>query len=247
MGVSGKWWRDEHNEHHLFTNTLIDGVGSTDPQMIEDVFVQDLMVAPFVLDKLPPVVQELIARYQHLYFIPLLVFAGPYAIKIVSFVREQRPWHRFGQLLYVTWVGALLSAFSSWQEAVAYYVMSNVFLGVLSIQLLVSHYGKPWCEKESSKEQSWAKRQVESVLDIDCPPWLDWFHGGLHLHSPHHLFPRMSRYFYRTVHQDIIDMSTKHGVKLDIERWFPAVAATIEHLRLVGLELQATPSHTKLT
>jgi len=32
FGVSSKWWRDEHHEHHLFTNTVEPGLGVTDPQ-----------------------------------------------------------------------------------------------------------------------------------------------------------------------------------------------------------------------
>ena len=35
FGISAKWWRDEHFEHHAFTNTLVQGVGSSDPQMKE--------------------------------------------------------------------------------------------------------------------------------------------------------------------------------------------------------------------
>lgn len=241
LGISGKWWRDEHNEHHLFTNTVVegdDGVGFSDPQMIEDVWVQDLLLSPRVYDKLPEVVQTLMSRFQHLYFVPILVMLGPYVIKLVSFSRERRPWELFGLSLYVVWVTALLRLFPSWQEALVFYCVAMLGLGILSVQLLVSHYSKPWGEKESTKG-SWAKLQLESVVDIDCPLWLDWFHGGLHLHSPHHLFPRMSRYHYRAVHKEIADMCTKNDMTLDVKGWFSAVASTIEHLRCIGLELQA--------
>ena len=33
FGVSARWWRDEHTEHHLFVNTVISGVGCSDPQV----------------------------------------------------------------------------------------------------------------------------------------------------------------------------------------------------------------------
>lgn len=240
LGVSGKWWRDEHTEHHLFTNTLIDGVGSTDPQMVEDVWVQDIMLAPRAYNKLPKVLQKVVSSYQHLYFVPILAFVGPYVIKGVSIARERRPWEVFGTLLYYVWIIALLRLFPSWQEALFFYWVAMLGLGVLSVQLLVSHYSKDWVEKEALKgEGSWAKQQVEAVVDIDCPLWLDWFYGGLHLHSPHHLFPRMSRYYYRAVHQDIAAMCTKNGMTLDVQGWVSAVTASIEHLRHVGLQLQA--------
>jgi hypothetical protein len=38
MGVSRKWWRDDHIEHHVFPNTVVSGVGPTDPQAAEEVW-----------------------------------------------------------------------------------------------------------------------------------------------------------------------------------------------------------------
>lgn len=42
---------------------------------------------------------------------------------------------------------------------------------------------------------------------------MDWFHGGLNLHSPHHLFPRMPRNKYRKAHQLIVAAAARHDVK----------------------------------
>ena len=30
-------------------------------------------------------------------------------------------------------------------------------------------------------------------MNVDCPSWLDWFHGGLQFQVEHHLFPRLTR------------------------------------------------------
>jgi delta8-fatty-acid desaturase len=78
---------------------------------------------------------------------------------------------------------------------------------------------------------------VESVVDISCPPYLDWFHGGLHMHSPHHLFPRLPRCYYREAQKDVIKMCEKNNVRLDILPWFDAIAATVRHLGSVGEQL----------
>jgi fatty acid desaturase len=236
LGISCKWWRDEHNEHHLFTNTGVEGVGPSDPQMIEDgVWMQDPMIEQFYHD-IPPLARKLMARLQHLYFIPACVFVGPYTIKFLSIVfAGKRPIEHFGIALYFAYVAVLLSYFPTWKEALIFYAIGNMCLGVLSVQLLVSHYSKPWVEKDTVKESgSWAKRQVESVVDISCPQWLDWFHGGLHLHSPHHLFPRMPRCYYREVHKEVIDMCKKNQVPLEVMPWFEAIANTLRHLRQVG-------------
>ena len=63
------WWRDEHNEHHAFTNTYLNGVANTDPQMQEVVWAQDRNLFQFV----PGGLQRLIVKTQHITFIPILV------------------------------------------------------------------------------------------------------------------------------------------------------------------------------
>lgn len=234
FGISSKWWRDEHNEHHLFTNTAVDGVGPSDPQMFEDIWIQDIKILPYFWKPMT----GFLLQYQHLYFVPLCTLAGPYAIKIASLAMERRPFELFGIALYWVWIiGGIMASFPTWKEGILFYVTAMVFLGVLSVQLLVSHYSKPWAEKDTVKESgSWAKRQVESVVDISCPLYLDWFHGGLHLHSPHHLFPRLSRCYYRQVQKDVLAMCQKHGVTLEVLPWFEAVAATVRHLSTIKIQ-----------
>jgi delta8-fatty-acid desaturase len=34
-------------------------------------------------------------------------------------------------------------------------------------------------------------------MDVSCPPWLDFLHGGLHMQVTHHLFPRLPRHRLR--------------------------------------------------
>jgi len=36
-------------------------------------------------------------------------------------------------------------------------------------------------------------------MDIDCPPWLDFLHGGLQFQAVHHLFPRVPRHNLRAL------------------------------------------------
>lgn len=233
FGISSRWWRDEHNEHHLFTNTYVKGVGRSDPQMGEIVWAQAPELFPFF----PKPLLKFALHVQHLIFVPILVIAGPIGIKVDSALSETRPLEFFGLALHWVLLSALVAAFPSWKEGLLFYAFSSLFLGVLSIQLLISHYSKPFEEKHVVKEAgSWARRQIEAIIDITCPPYLDWFHGGLNLHSPHHLCPRMCRAHYRKVHPELIDLCKKHDVKLDVMPFCDAVKATVRHLRKVGLQ-----------
>jgi sphingolipid 8-(E)-desaturase len=42
--------------------------------------------------------------------------------------------------------------------------------------------------------ESFAHRQLRTTTDVACPPYLAFFHGGLHLQVTHHLFPRLPRH-----------------------------------------------------
>ena len=77
-------------------------------------------------------------------------------------------------------------------------------------------------------------RQVNSIIDICNPTCLEWFHGGLDLHSVHHLYPRMCREHYRLAHPQIVSMCKAHGVELEVMPWTSAVAKVLRKLRSVS-------------
>lgn len=40
-------------------------------------------------------------------------------------------------------------------------------------------------------------------MDISCPSYLDFLHGGLNFQTPHHLFPRIPRFRFRAVAKEV--------------------------------------------
>lgn len=251
LGVSGKWWRDEHNEHHVFVNTFVKGVGSSDPQMTQDAWIQSEHLLPFFAKNIVDYVLE----YQQYYFVPVLMIVGLIRLRIASATGAGpgRYLDYLGVVLHFCLVAGALSLLPSTPTRLIFYFVANSISGCLGIQLLVSHYMKPWAEKEDTKQPgSWAARQIEALADISCPVWLDWFHGGLHLHSIHHLYPRMCRYHYRDVYDEIITMCEEHEVRLDRFSWFEAIGLTVQHLSnvkkhasMMSLDTQRKTSQTK--
>jgi len=239
FGVCSKWWRDEHHEHHLFTNTVIPSIGCTDPQFDPPEFWAQNAVL-FDVHKLPPWALRYVLRIQHLLFLPVVIVLGPIGVKIDALIGESRPTEHAGVLLHFLFVGWLLSAFQTWCEAAAFYATSSLCVGVLSLQLLISHMTQPVSHKDEAKaEGNWARRQVEAVIDINSPRWLDWFHGGLHLHSVHHLFPRMCREHYRVAHPQLVALCRAHGVHLEMMGWSECVANSVRNFRKVGQDALA--------
>ena len=39
--------------------------------------------------------------------------------------------------------------------------------------------------------------QLRTTMDVDCPAWFDFVHGGLQFQAVHHLFPRVPRHNLR--------------------------------------------------
>lgn len=46
-------------------------------------------------------------------------------------------------------------------------------------------------------------------MDVDCPTYLDWLHGGLHMQVSHHLFPRVPRHNLRAVNTLVCDYAAQ--------------------------------------
>jgi len=40
-------------------------------------------------------------------------------------------------------------------------------------------------------------------MDISCPSYLDFLHGGLNFQTPHHLLPRIPRFRFRQVAKEV--------------------------------------------
>merc|ERR1712146_713147 len=74
-------------------------------------------------------------------------------------------------------VAAMYNYMSSWQEGLAY--------------LLLSHFPEQTYHGQAYNDETdeWFHMQVKTSLNVDCPLYMDWFHGGLQFQVEHHLYP----------------------------------------------------------
>merc|ERR1711964_403893 len=230
FGISSLWWRDEHFEHHLFTNTYAEGAGPSDPQMKEDIWIQNKNLRPY-----HPwnswLFRTLLVRIQHFVYIPINIFIGRYAIVIDSLVQERRPRQLACVAVHFAWLIALLSSFPTWGYALRWLYCASCLQGVLHLQLLVSHYDKPFVEKQDTKFHCYLRRQAKAVKDIINPRWLDWFHGGLNFHLVHHVWPKLPRASYREANDLLMALCDKHGIHVARKYFFESHWAIVQHLK----------------
>jgi len=83
----------------------------------------------------------------------------------------------------------------SWTVRVAFVVVSHLTTMPLHVQITLSHWGMSTADL--GEHESFAQRQLRTTMDVDCPAWLDFIHGGLQFQAVHHLFPRVPRHNLR--------------------------------------------------
>ena len=83
----------------------------------------------------------------------------------------------------------------TWTIRVAFVLVSHTITMPLHVQITLSHWGMSTAELGES--ESFPQRQLRTTMDVDCPAWLDFIHGGLQFQAVHHLFPRVPRHNLR--------------------------------------------------
>lgn len=64
--------------------------------------------------------------------------------------------------------------------------------------------------------ESFPQRQLRTTMDVECPEWLDFIHGGLQFQAVHHLFPQVPRHNLRKVQSLVRKFCEDTGIKYSI-------------------------------
>jgi hypothetical protein len=154
---------------------------------------------------------KLLIPYQpYLYFIVnmfgrFLLYSLSWAFVLRNANPEARIMRNFeisGMAFYCIWYTALCYYFGSWQAILTFVIVSHVTSSILHLQINVSHYAMDTQDIDCSEH--FAVKALRTTMDVDCPEWMDWFHGGLQFQVIHHLFPRMPRHNLRKAQKLVI-------------------------------------------
>ena len=130
-----------------------------------------------------------------------------------------------GITFFLIWYSTLLAQLPSWSTIIAYVFISYMLTFPLHVQITLSHFGMSTVDFGPS--EPFPAKQLRTTMDVDCPEWIDWFHGGLQYQVVHHLFPRLPRHNLRQrvpmvrrfceetgLHYYMYDFTTGNGVIL---------------------------------
>ena len=210
-GLSLGWWKRNHNVHHIVTNSP-----EHDPDIehmpffaISHRFFDSLRSTYYDRVMTYDPFAKWVIRYQHYLYYPILLFGrfNLYRLSWEYLILGQGPkkgpawWHRWleitGQVFFWYWFGyqvvyrSIPTAASRW----AFVMISHMVTAILHAQITLSHFAMSTADL--GVNESFPQKMLRTTMDVDCPEWLDFFHGGLQFQAIHHLFPRLPRHNLR--------------------------------------------------
>ena len=211
-GMSMGWWKRNHNIHHIVTN-----FPEHDPDIeylpflaVSHRFLAGLRSSYYDRMMEYDTVAKFLVGFQKYLYYPLLTF-GRFNLYVLSWaylLGGQAPckgpswWHWYlelaGQVFYWIWYGyGVLGSIPTIRGRILFFLISHMVVAPLHVQLTLSHFAMSTADL--GPQESFPQKMLRTTMDVDCPPWLDFFHGGLQFQVIHHLFPRVPRHNLRRV------------------------------------------------
>eukprot|EP00300_Choanocystis_sp_HF-7_P018755 c20128_g1_i1.p1 GENE.c20128_g1_i1~~c20128_g1_i1.p1 ORF type:complete len:472 (+),score=96.52 c20128_g1_i1:61-1416(+) len=229
-GFSINWWCVNHNTHHVATNSV---EHDPDIQYLPFVAITDKFFShvyssyygkEFTFDKFA----KAMVTVQHVTYNTIMVIARIFVhvkgIELLLDMKQkirQRIFDLFGMILYFTWYIGLVvflgGYFGRSSSSMVVYAMGCHFMSsLIHIQITLNHFAT---NTHSDANNSGARggkdfitAQLHGTIDIACPPFMDWIHGGLQFQVEHHLCPRMPRHNLRRFKPLIVDLARRHNL-----------------------------------
>ncbi|KAJ4341412.1 hypothetical protein N0V87_001802 [Didymella glomerata] len=210
-GLSACWWKFNHNVHHLVTN---------DPEHDPDIqyipifavthrFLQSLTTTYYERVMEYDAAAKILVRIQHYTYYPIMLFArfNLYRLSLEYLLGGKGPkkgpawWHRYfemvGMMVFWTWYGygVVYKTMPDNFSRLWFVLISHALTSPLHVQITLSHFAMS--TTDLGIHESFAQKMLRTTMDVDCPQWLDFFHGGLQFQAIHHLYPRIPRHNLR--------------------------------------------------
>lgn len=232
-GLSLGWWKRNHNVHHIVTN---DPVHDPDIQHLPFFAVSAKFLGNIKSTFYNRILwfdsfaKALIPLQDYMYY-PILSFgrfnlyrlSWEYLLLGLGPRRGKAAWLRYFELVglafFFYWFFYLLVAKSlqSASERWLFVMVSHIVTMPVHVQITLSHFAMS--TSEMGMDESFPQRQVRTTMDVDCPKWFDYVHGGLQFQVIHHLFPRMPRHNFRQVQPQVIKFCEDLGLHYTIYKF----------------------------
>lgn len=245
-GISLAWWKRSHNVHHIVCNSV---ENDPDIQHVPLMAITEKMFKPFWSTyhrrfmRMDHFFGRLLVGRQHLLFYPVMFFAR-FNLYLQSWKlllsSESLQWKNLEIVSlagFAVWLGALCLSFPTWVDALQFLVISHGVAGILHVQITLSHFYMDTYHGRAYNDDSdeWFRMQLKTTMNVECPTWLDWFHGGLQFQIEHHLWPRLPRHNLRKARELVQPFCEKHGIRYHCPGFLQGNVEMMAALREVAL------------
>jgi delta8-fatty-acid desaturase len=185
-----------------------------------------------------------LVSYQHWLYYPAMfcarvnLYVQSYKLLLSSEYCQHRTMELITLLGFASWQSALLLyCLPSWPERLCYFTLSHGLAGILHVQITVSHFAEDCYHGQAynNEHDEWFRMQLRGTMNVDCPPWFDWFHGGLQFQIEHHLFPRAPRHNLRECRVFVKALCQKHSITYNELTFFRGNIRVLRKMRATAL------------
>lgn len=258
-GLSLGWWKRNHNVHHLITN---DPVHDPDIQHLPFFAVSTRLfgnIYSTYYEKFlwfDEFAKKLIPIQEYMYY-PILCFGrfNLYRLSWQHVLMGEGPrhgkaaWFRYfelaGLIFFNYWFFYLIcyKTLETTSQRLIYILVSHITTMIVHVQITLSHFAMSTSDLGVS--ESFVSRQMRTTMDVDCPAWFDFFHGGLQFQAIHHLFPRIPRHNFRKIQPLVIGFCEKVGLKYSIYGFVDGNGVVIDRLADIAKQARIMRDCTK--
>lgn len=232
-GMSGAWWRSQHNKHHSM------------PQKIGyDVDLNTLPLVAFtekVCKRLGMPLKVWI-RMQAVMFplvsTSLVALGWQFYLHPRHIIRRKNMNEAFWVVArYALWTYFFTTKFGLANSILLYLAYVWVGANYIFLHFAVSHTHLPTVPKEDT-QVDWVRYAAIYTMNVKPGPFkiVNWIMGYLNFQIEHHLFPCMPQFRHPTISPRVKAFFEKHGLVYDQRDYLEAFAVTFRNLHKVGYE-----------
>jgi delta8-fatty-acid desaturase len=251
-GLSLGWWKRSHNVHHIVTNEP-----EHDPDIehmpffaISHRFFDSLQSTYYDRNMTFDAFCKVMLKIQHYSYYPIMALArfNLYRLSWEYLLKRQAPkkgparWHVWleygGQLFFWYWYCYLVvyKTIPDWSSRLTFIMVSHIVSSPLHVQITLSHFAMSTADL--GIHESFAQKMLRTTMDVDCPTWLDFFHGGLQFQAIHHLYPRMPRHNLRRAQKYVTEFCRDTGIPYALFTFYDGNKQVIGRLGDVAKQLR---------
>jgi len=239
FGISSEMWLEEHSVHHACTLRPTE-----DPQFnyLPIWLISEKELAVWTGNVVDRFLAPLLTPLQHWTFLPINFLVARYNLYVISWayaIKHASLHDVLGMALYAAWYLGLMFSLPTGYESLVFHLASHWTVGIIHIQLMVSHLATETFTTEEELAEQFFTFQCKTTRNIDTEWWDSWFHGGLQYQIEHHLFPQLPRHNLKLVKPMVEAICAEHGVPYQTTSFTEAVNMVLSDFKRLSSALMS--------